>query len=136
MLVNRHPGYRAPLLASSLGLAYVAHCDEPTRQAILDTQAALPGPWNDVARNPDLARRTFAQIRTRGFAAMHPEYSRLEYDNRVSTVGVPILAGTRVLAAINVLYLKTALSREQAVAELLPGLKETAGRIARDLHAR
>lgn len=131
MLVNRHPGYRAPLLATSLGRAYAAFCDEAERGAILEAAARHPAPWNDVARNPAGASATFAEIRRLGYATMDQTYCRQEYENRVSSLGVPVLADDgRVLATLNVLYLKTAVSKEAAVATLLPPLKATARRIA------
>lgn len=133
MLVNRHPGYRAPILATSLGLAYTAFCDAAERDAILAAVADDPAPWNDLAREPERAAATFEAIRQRGYATMDPAYSRSEYENRITTLGVPVQSCGRALAAINVLYLKTAVSQEAALATLLPPLQRTAARIADEL---
>ncbi len=132
MLVNRHPGYRAPLLATSLGRAFWAYCPADLRAEILTTAAQDPAPWNDVARNPGAAETLYQEIRDNGFAAMDPAYSRQEYENRISTLGVPVLGtGGHAVAAINVLYLKTAVSPEAATTGLLPTLRATAAKIAR-----
>lgn len=133
MLVNRHPGYRAPILATSLGLAYAAFCDAAEREAILAAVAADAAPWNDLARAPERSAATFEAIRRRGYATMDPAYSRSEYENRITTIGVPVLVGGRALAALNVLYLKTAVSQETALQTLLPPLQQTATRIAEEL---
>ena len=109
MYLNRRPGYRAPVLATSLGLAYLAHCADGERAALLARAADDPAPWNDLARDPPLAERTLAAIRARGFATMSPHYEAREYAGRISSLGVPITRNGRIYAAINILYLLSAL---------------------------
>lgn len=135
MLVNRHPGYRAPMLATSLGLAYLAFCEEPEREAVLRREAQDPASWNDIARTPARAARALAEIRALGYATMHPDYSRIEYGHQISTIGVPILVGGTAVASLNVLFLKSALPVERALETLLPGLRESAVRVADALAA-
>lgn len=130
MLLNRLPGYRAPMLATSLGLAYLAFSDAATRAGILNQQASDPAPWNELARDPAKAGRHLDTIRERGYAEMHPAYSRADYGNQLSTIGVPILSDGMAIAAMNVLYLKSAIPLEKAVETLLPGLRESAAKIA------
>ena len=65
MFLNRRPGYRAPVLGTSLGLSYMAHCGTAQREAFLARMADDPAPWNDLARNPAEAERAFAGIRER-----------------------------------------------------------------------
>jgi len=130
MLVNRHPGYRAPILATSLGLAYLAFAEGTQREAVRTREAGNPAAWNDMARDRKEAERTFTDIRARGYAMMHPEYSRTEYNRQVSTIGVPILIDGAAIAAMNVLFLKRALPVETAIDTLLPGLKESAAQVA------
>lgn len=133
MFLNRMPGYRAPVLATSLGLAYLAHCEAPVREAVLARAADDPAPWNQPARNPILAERLFQEIRARGYATMDPGYTRQEYDDRISSLGVPIMKDGRVHASMNVLFLLSALSVEQAAKTLLAPLRTTAARLAEDL---
>lgn len=133
MLVNRHPGYRAPILATSLGLAYLAFCDDAERRSVLLQESLTEAPWNVLAGDPERAAAAFGEIRERGYATMHPEYSRLEYENKISSIGVPIMDGGNVLAAINVLFLKTVLPVEQALEALLDPLLEAAARIGGEL---
>ncbi len=129
MLVNRHPGYRAPILATSLGLAYLAFADAMEREVVLAREAGDPAAWNNMARDREEAERTFTGIRVRGYATMHPEYSRIEYNRQISTIGVPILIDGTAIAAMNVLFLKSALPVETAISTLLPGLKESAAQV-------
>jgi len=133
IFVNRGPGYRAPMLAASLGLAYTAFCGAAERAAILDHAAADPAPWNDVARDRAQAEAVFGAIRQAGYATMNPAYMAREYENRISSVGVPIRDGETIFACINVLYLRSALSAEDAAAALVAPLQEIAAALADDL---
>jgi IclR family mhp operon transcriptional activator len=130
LLVNRHPGYRAPILATSLGLAYLAFAEAAEREAVLAEARSDPAPWNDLARDTKAAQRAFRQVRVRGYAVMHEAYSRQEYRNQISAIGVPILSDGRAVAAMNVLYLKNALSAETAAETLVPRLTDCAAQIA------
>jgi IclR family mhp operon transcriptional activator len=133
IFVNRGPGYRAPMLATSLGLAYAAFCGPAERAAILDGVAADPAPWNAIARDRGLARDLFAGIRAAGYATMDPAYMAREYENRISSIGVPIRDGETIFACINVLYLRSALSADDAAAALAAPLQEIAAALAADL---
>ena len=111
ILVNRLPGYRAPMLATSLGLAYLAFAAVEEREDVLRRVAEQPQSWNEIAHNREQTEKLFREIRSQGYATMHEEYSRTEYGRQISTVGVPILNNAGVsVAAMNVLYLKSALS--------------------------
>lgn len=136
ILVNRLPGYRAPMLATSLGLAYLAFAAVEEREDVLRRVAEQPQSWNEIAHNREQTEKLFREIRSQGYATMHEEYSRTEYGRQISTVGVPILndAGVSV-AAMNVLYLKSALSRDEAIKTMVPPLQECAAEIAAALAA-
>ncbi len=133
LLVNRHPGYRAPILGTSLGLAYLASADTPERDAVLTREASDPAPWNEIARNRDQAGKTFAQIRNRGYAVMHPGYSTREYGGKIGAIGVPIFGSDGVFGAINILFLKNVLPIRRACDKLLGPLQAVAKEITGEL---
>lgn len=133
MFLNRQPGYRAPVLGTSLGLAYLAFCEAGEREAFLDRAAADPAPWNDPARHRALAGEAFAAIRACGYATMTPSYGRQEYDGLISSIGVPIMLDGRVFAAMNTLFLLNALTPGRAAETLLAPLQATAARLAAEL---
>ncbi|MCP4071409.1 MAG: helix-turn-helix domain-containing protein [Hyphomicrobiales bacterium] len=135
LLVNRHPGYRAPILGTSLGLAYLAFTDEFERETVLLQEAFDSAPWNDIARNKDLAGKMFAKIRSQGFAVMHPDYSTREYGGKIGTIGVPIFGSDGVFGAINILFLKNVLPIRRACGELLGPLQAVAKKISGELNA-
>lgn len=133
MFLNRRPGYRAPVLGTSLGLAYLAHCGPAEREAFLARVRDDPSPWNALARRPGAAEQAFADIQARGYAEMTPSYSDREYDGMICSLGVPIMRDGRVYAAMNTLYLLNALTPERAVDTLLKPLRATADRLAAEL---
>ncbi len=133
---NRAPGYRAPVLGTSLGLAYIAHCPQSECDEFVQLAAKDPAPWNDIARDPALMEATLASIRERGYATMTDSYSRREYMNRIFSIGVPIISESTVYAAINVIYLRNVLTPEVVLETLLAPLKGVAEQMARDLASR
>jgi len=133
---NRAPGYRAPVLGTSLGLAYIAHCQEGERARLLELVAKDEAPWNDLARAPDRLEETLTMIRSQGYATMDPHYSRQEYDNRIDSIGIAITSANTVFASINVIYLKSALNRETARDTLLGPLQKVADQMAEKLVAQ
>lgn len=124
--LNRRPGYRAPIMATSLGLAYAAYCDADKRAAILDQEAKRETRWSALSRDRDAAEIMFKDVREQSYAVMHPDYSRTEYGNQISAIAVPIIVNGSPVAAMNVLFLKQTLSIDQAISTLLPHLKTSA----------
>ncbi len=127
---NRTPGFRAPVLGTSLGLAYMAHCPEEEAETFRKRAQTDTAPWNDTAHDSGLYQETLAKIRRQGYATMDMAYSSQEYGNKVFSIGVPIQTAKQVYAAINVIYLKQALSPEAAKSSLLPPLKRVAAKMA------
>ena len=128
---QRETGYRAPILITSLGQAYLAFCDSAQRDPIIDRLAASPDPRNDLARRRLNLDRKLAEIRAKGFATMHRSYSELEYRGKVWAMAVPVRDAQYVYASINVLMLRTAYSEPEAIKLFLKPLQEVAGRLAR-----
>ena len=86
-----------------------------------------------MARDRPRADALFAGIRDAGYATMNPAYMAQGYENRISSIGVPIRDGATIFACINVLYLRSALSAEDAAAALVAPLQEIAAALAADL---
>lgn len=133
---RRAPGFRAPVLVTSLGLAYLANCPQAEREAFIKRAAADPSPANEMARRPgDLAVR-LERVRAQGYATMEESYSRENYDSQFFSIGVPIMSGSQVFGAVNIIYLRAALSAQDAHATLLEPLQDVAGRMALKLDQR
>lgn len=135
LFVRRRPGFRIPVLTTSLGRAYLAFCDEAERGAVVARLAGVPGPSTELARQPDRLEALLAEVRARGYALTDPSYSHEMFDDKVWAIGVPVRAGDRVFAAINVMLLHSAVAEPAGVAQFLEPLQRTAARIGEALAA-
>lgn len=130
---NRRPGYRAPILGSSLGLSYLAFCSEHDRRHAIAAVSQSSDPWNAIARDADALARLLAAIRRDGYATMHEAYSRLAYDGIASAIGVPVLVGDVAVGSLNMMFLRDTLDGVQAVARFLDPLRGAAAEVAQGL---
>lgn len=132
-VIQDRPGFRIPLMWTSLGLAYLAFCSEEERGKIIARLARKPDKWSEPARNPKRLEKMLATVRQNGYAVTSEEYSKEFFDNKVWGIGVPVRNGSQVFAALNIMMLKSAVSQEQGVRQYLRPLQETAARIAASL---
>jgi IclR family mhp operon transcriptional activator len=130
LLFSRRPGFRFPLLATSMGLAYLAFCGDQEQSRIIAQLAAAPGKWTELARHPGRLTKMLAGIRARGYALMSDEYSSEIFENKVWALGVPILKDQRVFASMNAMLLRSAVSIEDGVRNYLAPLQLAAARMA------
>jgi IclR family transcriptional regulator, mhp operon transcriptional activator len=123
---RREAGYRAPILVTSLGLAYLAFCSAEERQRVLIYLATMGEPRNKLARKPGVLEERFAQIRSQGFATMDPSYSAEEYQGAIWGLAVPIRDKERIYASINILMLRSAVTEANGVKQFLKPLQRVA----------
>jgi IclR family mhp operon transcriptional activator len=133
---NRSVGFRAPVLGTSLGLAYLANCTTEERKVCLDYARHSSQPWDQIVHDLPTLDQKLAKIREDGFVTMEPSYSEAAYSNLIFSIGVPIKFEEVLFATINVIYLKTALSQERARREIFPRLKIVAEDMAKELAFR
>lgn len=132
---NRQPGFRSPMLVTSIGLCYLAFCGEDERQRIIEHLAAQPQQWNELAHQPQRLDALLAQVREDGYAVMSDDYSNQVFSNNVWAIGVPVMHEQTLFASMNIIMLKSAVTLEEARARLLQPLQRTAAEIARHLAA-
>lgn len=130
---NRQPGFRSPMLATSIGLTYLAFCEDTERNRIIKHLANSPGEWNALARQPEELEKILNKVREQGYAVMDGEYSDKVFSGNVWAIGVPVIEGTKLFATMNIMLLKNAVTPVQARRELLPLLREAAAEIAANL---
>lgn len=133
---SRPPGYRAPILGTSLGLAYVAFCPDEERADIIRRLAEDSRTSNEILLAPEKLAAKLDSVRRLGYATMDEKYSRLVYDGKIYSIGVPIMFGKRVFATMNVIYLLSALTPAQAAERILLPLQSVAEKMARTLAAK
>ena len=86
-----------------------------------------------MARDSSRLQVALARIRKQGFAVMDATYSSKEYENLVSSIGVPVKAGTTLFGSVNILYLKNAFTSATAKRKLVRPLKAFAEQMATEL---
>lgn len=134
MLFNRRPGFRFPVLATSMGRAYLAFCGEQRQAEIVAKLAEIPGSATELARHPRRLKKLLADTRERGYAVMDADYSRQVFDNKVWAMGVPVHNDRQVFASINIMMLRSAVTMDEAVKQFLKPLQSAAVQIAEALN--
>lgn len=129
MSLNRKIGARAPMLVSSLGLAYLAFCTDAEREAILDRLAASDDPWAKDAKDRAKVRRVIAEVRERGYATTDFQYHETVYESTVWGIGLPVMVFGKVAGAVNIMFLRASMSLEDGVKTLYPQLRQAAADI-------
>ncbi|WP_119157065.1 DNA-binding transcriptional regulator [Caldimonas tepidiphila] len=125
-------GERLPLLQTAIGRAYLAWADEAEREALLELLRRRDDRLGELARDAAFVRRLLRQTRTRGYAVNEGEWIR-EAD--FAAVAVPVHAGERLLAALNLVFPKAAVSDRELRQRFVPALQRLADTIGRGSRA-
>lgn len=133
LLFNRRPGYRAPMLTTSIGRAYLAACAEAERAEILALIES--GDSTGRTRVPRGLDRQLEEVRAAGYAIMDDTYSRSEYGGTIWAAAVPVQDGAQVHGALNIMLLRDAVDEATVRERYLPRLKESAAELVAALKA-
>lgn len=110
-------GHHRPMLESALGRAYLSHCPEIERHAILQSLRASSEPTAHRAHDePFLADLIETGLRD------GVNTCRDGIRSGTAAIAAPITFGGGVLACINIVWLAEAMPFEEAVADLTPRL--------------
>jgi IclR family mhp operon transcriptional activator len=119
-------GEKMPLLVTAVGRAYLAACDDAEREALLELLRRRDDDWGELARDKRHVRRVIEQTRKRGHAVNEGEWVR-EAD--FAAVAVPVFSGERLLAALNMVFPKAAVSNRDLAQRFVPALQRLASAI-------
>lgn len=114
-------GFRANLLRSASGRAYLAFCPDEEREAVLRRLREREVAGHELARDPAAVRRIVESTRRRGYSVRAPDFGghyskpRAESDDGRNSIAMPIRSGPEVLGCVNLTWRKKALT----VAELV-----------------
>src|ERR1022692_3654154 len=121
------PGFRAPMLGSAAGLAYLAFCPAPEREALIDVLARASKDQAALARPPQTQlQATLSEVKTQGYAVTSSARRSLEE----ISLSVPILLNGRVLACLCVRFAAAAVPLQTALERFLPKLRQCAARLS------
>jgi IclR family mhp operon transcriptional activator len=128
-------------LLSGVGRAYLAFCPIKERQRIISVLQSSARPEDRLARQPERLNAILAETRARGYGtrdATHVggHYGGPPHADGLLSIAVPLRDGSRVLGAINMLWLRPAFSVEAFAARYLPDLQSAAVEIVRSLRQR
>jgi len=133
IFISRKPGFRVPVLTTSVGLSYLAFCGDQERDSIVSLLASLPDAWNELACQPRKLQAMLGQIQEAGYAVMDDDYSERVFGGLVWAMAVPVRHAGQIFASINMMMLKNEVSRADAERKFLGPLQETAAQLAEAL---
>ena len=118
-------GIRVPMLGSAAGRAYLAFCESPQRDALLELLSRSSLPEDRVARNRGEVERLLNETRTQGYGMAH----RARRVSEETSLAIPVRAKHRILATVTVRYAATAVPLSTAVERFLPKMRQVAQKI-------
>jgi IclR family transcriptional regulator, mhp operon transcriptional activator len=114
-------GFRANLLRSASGRAYLAFCPDAEREAVLRRLRDRDVVGHELAHDPVAVRRIVTATRRRGYSVRAPDFgghyskTRRELDDGRSSIAMPVRSGGHVLACVNLTWRRKALTLTQVV---------------------
>jgi len=119
-------GFRAPLLTTATGRAYLANSSAPQREMVIDILSRSNKEEDKPARGRAELQRLLADIKSSGYATT-VRSRRLAEE---ISLGVPVLLHDRVLASLTVRFAASAVPQKIGVERFLPKLRQAAARIS------
>lgn len=110
-------GCRTPLLTTSAGRVYLAHCPAPQRESMVGTLARA-----DKAE----LQQALAEIKAAGYATVTRTHRLVEEIG----MSVPVLLADTVLASLSVRFAASAVPLKNGLERFLPKLRRCAARIS------
>ncbi len=108
------PGQRVPVLSTAIGRSYIAFCPKAERDLIIENLAAGSTSDRDLARDKGEVKRMIADVRMRGYG-----YRIGGLLPKIGSIAVPVRYRDRVLASINMHFILSAISLDEAVKRYL-----------------
>ena len=127
------------MLRSATGRAYIAHCEDAKREAILDALRRTGRKGDLMAAVPEMVAEAIAITREQGFGLRDADFGgsydegRASHDDGRDSIGVPIIVGYSTVGAINITWAKKVLPRTQAIEHFVGPLQVAAREISEGL---
>jgi IclR family transcriptional regulator, mhp operon transcriptional activator len=129
-------GFQVNMLRSASGRAFLAFCESPVREAILETLRRSDRPGNRMAHSPGLVAQVLAATRAQGFGLRDGDFGgdfdagRAVADDGRASLGVPIRLGSHVPGTLNITWTRRVMRQDRALALLVPPALQAAQTIA------
>ena len=118
-------GKRLPMLRTSAGRAYLAACTVRERDMIVSHLHRIDDADDRPFLDADRLSRMIAETAQRGYAIRKEG----EYKPKTSSIAVPIVRNEIVFGCISIIWIRSALSIDEAVAKFVGPLREAAAAI-------
>ncbi|WP_164870898.1 helix-turn-helix domain-containing protein [Mesobaculum littorinae] len=130
-LVNRDIGRRRiHVLPSAMGRAILAWTDPGDRDRILADLRLRGDPQESVADSPDRVEALLSATRKAGYGVRQKGYfASSKWESQVMAVALPVRVNGRVVGAVNLSWVGSAMPEDRFVAEHLPALQRAAEQI-------
>lgn len=121
--------FRANLLRSASGRAYLAFCPDQERNAVLARLRERGVPGHELAHDEAAVRRMVDATRQRGFSVRAPGFggdyakTRDEADDGRNSIAIPILVHGQVLGCVNLTWRLNVLTLQQVTDRHLAELR-------------
>lgn len=131
-------GFQVNMLRSASGRAFLAFCEEPAREAVLQTLRRSDRKGDRLARSPHYIEAALAETRAQGFGLRDPDFGgdydegRAVVDDGRDSIAVAIRLPGHVPGTLNITWARKVHKRDRAI-ELLAG---PAQRAADEIAAR
>jgi IclR family transcriptional regulator, mhp operon transcriptional activator len=123
-------GFRANLLRSASGRAYLAFCPGQEREAMLRRLREREAPGHELAHDPVMVRHIVEITRRRGYSVRDPDFgghyskTRAESDDGRDSIAMPVRSGDHVLGCVNLTWRKKVMSVSQLTSRYAGELAE------------
>ncbi len=133
MSIPSRLGARIPVMATAVGVVYLAHLPPEALAAALAQLKTSHSRWDTAPALLATLEDLLEAARRNGHAFAEDAYLEEIYHSQIWAVAVPIMVGGRVVAALSSLVLGSAGPRNRILAQILPALKRTSQNIAASL---
>ncbi|HEX2565692.1 MAG TPA: IclR family transcriptional regulator C-terminal domain-containing protein [Burkholderiales bacterium] len=123
-------GLRLPMLASAAGLAYVAHCDDGEREALIEALRKSDRPEDQLARDARRVAQLVRQTRADGYGSRYSAaVPGLPDAAETGAIAVPVRQQARVCACLVITFFSKIMTAREAASRYLADLDEAARRM-------
>lgn len=122
-------GFRANMLRSASGRAYLAFCSAADREAALTSLRDQGIAGHELVHQPQRLDQILQATRTRGYSVRSSDFggdyarTRAEVDDGRDSIAMPVRVHGRVLACVNLTWRRHVLSIDQVTARHLDDLR-------------
>lgn len=116
-------GRRLPLLKTISGLTWLAFCPEQDRKELIEMLLSRPGDDYQLKLEPLKLEAILAKPRKDGYGQ---NYRLWEMDDKIANIALPGRSEQRVIGCLNLVYMASPMTIEQAAEKHLPPLQRVA----------